>query len=289
MAGVRAGQVQGADAAVDEQQAMPAGLRRDAEHGTGAATDQAPLRGRPAAGSDPDRAAVLPFTAIRSSFGASVRPSGPFSSLTGEERRSCGQRPHRCRGIWRPPGRAFPVPGKKRTTTGARMPYAPSSRGPAGSTAGHLDRAVPLAGNPVLLPGGVAAELGRGRAGRSEAACRLGQTEIVEATAACSGFARCSCGLRRPVQRRAGCAFSAAGRGFGSLRPRLWSLYIEETVTHSAVTVFLVSGRAGRLWAGNCGWGRGPAGLPDHGRAAKIRSGLWPGSRASATPAARMV
>jgi len=99
MAGVRAGQVQGADAAVDEQQAMPAGLRRDAEHGTGAATDQAPLRGRPAAGSDPDRAAVLPFTAIRAAFGASVRPSGPFSSLTGEERRSCGQRPHRCRGI----------------------------------------------------------------------------------------------------------------------------------------------------------------------------------------------
>jgi len=134
MAGVRAGQVQGADAAVDEQQAMPAGLRRDAEHGTGAATDQAPLRGRPAAGSDPDRAAVLPFTAIRSSFGASVRPSGPLSPLTGEERRCCGQRPHRCRGIWRPPGRAFPVPGKKRTTTGARMPYAPSSSGPAGST-----------------------------------------------------------------------------------------------------------------------------------------------------------
>ena len=75
------------------------------------------------------------------------------------------------------------------------------------------------------------AELGRGRAGRSEAACHLGQTEIVEATAACSGFARCSCGLRRPVQRWAGCALSAASRGFGSLRARLWSLYIEETVT----------------------------------------------------------
>ena len=88
---------------------------------------------------------LLPFTAIRSSFWVSVRPSGPFSPLTGEERRCCGQRPHRCRGIWRPPGRACP-------------------------------------------------DLGQGRAGRSEAACRLGQTKIVEATAACSGFARCSCG-----------------------------------------------------------------------------------------------
>jgi len=232
MAGVRAGQVQGADAAVDEQQAMPAGLRRDAEHGTGAATDQAPLRGRPAAGSDPDRAAVLPFTAIRSSFGASVRPSGPFSSLTGEERRSCGQRPHRCRRIWRPPGRACPVPGKKRTTTRGQDASCAQLQGPGGPYGqGNLDLAVPLAGSPVLLSGGAAAELGRGRAGRSEAACRLGQTEIVEATAACSGFARCSCGLRRPVQRWPGCALSAASRGFGSLRARLWSLYIEETVT----------------------------------------------------------
>jgi len=58
MASARAEQVQGADVAVDEQQAMPAGLRRDAEHGTGAATDQAHLRGLPAAGSDLGRVAV---------------------------------------------------------------------------------------------------------------------------------------------------------------------------------------------------------------------------------------
>ena len=144
---------------------------------------------------------LLPFTAIRSSFWVSVRPSGPFSPLTGEERRCCGQRPHRCRGIWRPPGRACPV---GQYSAGRAVP----SQQPAG---------------------------GSSPSGR---ACGL-------------------CTSRRP-------------------RP------------HIAVTVFLVSGRVGR-WAGSCGWGRGPAGLPDHGRAAKIRSGLWPGPRASATPAARMV
>jgi len=68
---------------------------------------------------------------------------------------------------------------KKHTTTGARMPYATSSRARRAVRAGHLDLAVPLAGNPVLLSGGAAAELGQGRAGRSEAARRPGQTEMV--------------------------------------------------------------------------------------------------------------
>ena len=77
---------------------------------------------------------LLPFTAIRSPFGASVRPSEPFSPLTGEEWRCCGQRPHRCRGIWRPPGRAYPVPGRstRRPGPGCRMRPAPGPGGQYG-------------------------------------------------------------------------------------------------------------------------------------------------------------